>query len=60
METKNILQEVRDKDQGPQPKELPCIWKKAKQSCDVSEAIVYTLTCASGGGHGCGEVETVM
>lgn len=60
METKNILQKVRGKDHGTQPREHPCIWKEAEQSCDVLEATVYTQTCASGGGHGCGEGETVM
>ena len=59
-ETKKIFQEVKDKGQGPKLRELPCIWKKAKQSCDVPEAIVYTQACASGGGHCGGEIETVM
>lgn len=53
-------QKGEPKDHGTQQREHPCIWKKAEQSCDVPEATVYTQTCASGGGHGCGKVETVM
>lgn len=59
METKNILQEVRDKTQDSQARQLPCIWKKAEQSCDVSEAMVCRLVSVMGG-HASVEVGTVM
>ena len=54
MKTKKVLQEVRDKGQGSQPRELPGI-ERSQKYCDVPKVIIYTHLCQCGG-----EVQTVM